>query len=80
MHRFFAKNSINLASMEGCESMIDELSELYNSFQEADKIAQTMSKNIRKALGLSEEAVQEYVRSTIRKETGFDIDEVSNND
>jgi hypothetical protein len=61
MHHFFSDHSADLLTREGCQRMIDELKDHYASLKEADSIAQTISRILRKDLGISEDEIQALV-------------------
>jgi hypothetical protein len=65
MHRFFFDHASDLLSAAGCQKMISELKGIHASLNEADQIAQAMSANIRKALGMSEDQVQALVSTEL---------------
>ena len=67
MHQFFFHHGGDLLSRKGCEKMIEELKNLYSSLKEADEIAQTMSRNVRKHLGISEANIQVLTEKHIKK-------------
>ncbi len=63
MHHFFSEHAHNLQSPAGCQKMIKELQATYNSLKEADAIAQEMSRNVRKHLGISEQEVEAWIQA-----------------
>jgi hypothetical protein len=65
IHQFFFNHSTDLLSKDGCLKMIEELKEIHASLMEANKVAETMSCNIRKKLSISEKEIQELVKSYI---------------
>jgi len=65
MHHFFSDHSTYLLTRNGCQKMIDELKEYHTALKEADSIAQTMSKNMRKHLGISEDDIQALVQTKL---------------
>ena len=67
MHHYFQERSGKFYSYEDCEHMIEELKDLSSTFKSADEIVQEMSKNVRKAIGLSEEKVQAWIDSEINR-------------
>lgn len=75
MHRFFFEHSFDFATETGCQKMILELKELYGTLEEADEIAQAMSKKIRHHLNWSEKKLDAFLRATLKRETGVDLDE-----
>lgn len=66
-HRFFFENGLKLMSREGCGSMLAELKQIEASMREANGIAETMSRNLRKVLGISEEVLQAQVQTALRE-------------
>jgi hypothetical protein len=70
MHRFFFENGLRLLSPEGCRLMLTELKEMEASMREANGIADTMSRNLRKAVGISEEVLQAEVQAALRAAAG----------
>ncbi len=65
-HRFFFENASKLHSASGCTQLIEELQILYDTFVEADRISQLMSKNVRAAAGVDEDALQEKVNREVK--------------
>ncbi len=61
-HRFFVDHATDLLSRSGCERLVEELKGLSSDLREADLIAQTMSRNVRAALGISEAALDAEVK------------------
>jgi hypothetical protein len=72
MHRFFFDNARKLFSPQGCDAMVEELGELSRVFQEADAIAQEMSKRMRTLAGWSEEQIEALIRAELSKDTERD--------
>ena len=66
MHHFFLHHDKDLLSRKGCEKMIEELKDLHSSLKEADGIAQTISRNVRKHLGISEAEIQVLTEADIK--------------
>ncbi len=66
MHYFFFDHAGDLLAPDGCKKMIEQLKDHYASLKEADAIAQSMSRNMRKHLGISEEEVQALTEANIR--------------
>ena len=60
-HHFFYKHSTDLLSPEGCGKMLDELKKLHNSFKEADQVAETIHRLMRRLAGWSENDMQTEV-------------------
>lgn len=69
MHHFFFDHAQNLLSINGCQRMIEELKAMYFTLKEADTIAQKMSTNVRKHLGISEEEVYAWAEAHVREFT-----------
>lgn len=72
MHRFFFDNARKLLSPPGCDAMVDKLKDLSQAFQEADVIAQEMSKRLRALAGWSEEEIEALVRAELGKDADLD--------
>ncbi|MBN2269940.1 MAG: hypothetical protein JXN61_04955 [Sedimentisphaerales bacterium] len=72
MHHFFFDNARKLFSPHGCDAIVEELKELSRVFQEADAIAQEMSKRMRKLAGISEDQIDAIVRAELKKDTEQD--------
>ena len=72
MHRFFFDNARKLLSPPGCDEMVDELKDLSQTFQEADAIAQEMSKRLRAMAGWSDEEIEALVRAELRRDVDWD--------
>ena len=64
-HRFFFENSKKLISTDGCQQLISELQDLCVIFREADAVSQQMSKNVRIATGIDEDAFMEMVNREV---------------
>jgi hypothetical protein len=76
-HRFFFENGLKLMSPDGCRSMITELKQIEASMREANGIAETMSRNLRKILGIPEDLLQAQVEATLRKAREGESNDVS---
>lgn len=79
MHRFFSEHSFDFVTEAGCRKMISELTELHGILEEADEIAQAMSKRIRQHLNWSEKKLDAFYRATLKRETGIDPDDEAPN-
>ena len=64
-HQFFYQNASKLSSREGCYSLIADLKEIESAMREADRVAQVMSRNVRKALGMPEEEIDKLVAQAL---------------
>ena len=73
-HHFFYANGKKLATHRGCNEMIEELQEISDTLQEADAIAQNISKVVRKASGIPEEELQKQARATMDRELKEELD------
>lgn len=69
MHRFFFDHASDLLSPAGCQKMISELRDIHASLNEADQIAQVMSANIRKTLGMSQDQIQALLTAELHRIT-----------
>jgi len=76
-HHFFFENGLNLMLRKGCDTMLSELKQIEALMKEANGIAETMSKNLRKVLGITEEVVQTQVRAALRKARDGESNDVS---
>lgn len=69
MHRFFFDHALDLLSSTGCQMMVSELRDIHASLKEADQIAQAMSANVRKKLGISEDQILALVSAELQRFT-----------
>ena len=68
IHHYFYENSMRMLSCSARGKMLNELKSLSNTFKEANLIAEKMSKNLRKILGIDEGKIQTMVSRFIEKE------------
>jgi len=67
VHQFFFAHSADMMNRDGCSRMIEELKELSQEFQAADRIASTMHERMRQIAGVDEDALQRYVTDLLQE-------------
>ncbi|MFY9270466.1 MAG: hypothetical protein WAO55_12060 [Candidatus Manganitrophaceae bacterium] len=67
MHHFFFDHGQDLLSRDGCDKMTEELKGIYALLKEADEMAKTMSRNVRKYFGISETEIQLLTKAHLKE-------------
>ena len=72
-HRFFSVNAKKMVTARGCHELIEELAGVSDGLREADFLATSLSRLIRKRLGIPEELVQSVARAEMDRARGVDV-------